>query len=630
MIQYFIKLKKKFFLLFILSPFCSVLAQQDNNDDKPEVITPVEFHISKPLREIAENFPFDEAIENDKKESKDHLNRASQTFLYNASDDPKYGNDPSSIQQTMGSRKTMSTITNWAGQSGTNYPPDPSGAAGPNHYIQTVNATFLKVYNKATGTPLLTVNVGSLFGTPNANAGDAIALYDKYADRWFVSQLDDPGSANSNDIHIAISQTSDPTGAYFVYTYSFTQFPDYLKFSIWDNGYYMTSNLSGKICCFERAQMLIGNPSARSLIKSYTMGGTASFFCPLPADADGGLPPNGTGLPFFSYYDNGWAGGADAIHVWTMTVNWGLTPTAIVTGPATLPTAAFDASYSPTWEDIPQPGTTHKLDGIGGVCMFRAQWRKWTTYNSVVLNWGVKISATQRSIKWCELRQDQVTGTWTVYQEGIYSPDAMSRWVGSIAMDDNGGIALCYAISGTTAPYYPSLCFTGRLASDPLGQMTFAESIAYAGTSSQIVADASSPTGYVVRFGDYSHTSLDPVNGLIFWHTGEYIANNNPKTRIYSFKLENAINGNEGLPQVKVYQSGNLLTVKTFQLPSTTDEEYVVDLFDISGKQITGKSITSNQRAFETTIDVHGLATGAYLVRVGSNKFQRVIKIVLN
>ena len=59
-------------------------------------------------------------------------------------------------------------------------------------------------------------------------------------------------------------------------------------------------------------------------------------------------------------------------------------------------------------------------------------------------------------------------------------------------------------------------------------------------------------------------------------------------------------------------------------------EEFQVDLFDVTGKQINGKKVTPTQNAFETSINVSGLAKGTYLVRVGNINFQRVIKVLVN
>lgn len=492
-----------------------------------DVIYPSEFLETRPLRDIVKDYPYVEReSEGEEKESIDKNYRTPQKFIYSAADGPEYGEDPSVRQTTMGTRPinaNKAIIKNWVGQSSSGFRPfDPTGAAGPTHYVQAINGTPFKVFNKSTGIGLLTANIGSLWSPATANDGDPIIMYDKYADRWFVSQFGQSG----NSIYIAISKTNDPTGAYYAYTYTSPQFPDYLKFSIWENGYYMTSNqATDKVFCFERDQMLIGNSSARSISANFSTGSTDAFFVPLPADAaDGGLPAAGTPLPFFSMYDNAWGGGNDAVKFWNMTVNWGATATATISGATSIPTSAFDASYDPSWNDVTQPGTTQKLDGIGGVPTYRAQWRPWNGYNSLLLNWGVKLSSTQRSIRWVELRQDQTSGVWSLYQEGTYAPDSDTRWMGSIAMDDNGSIALCYCKSSSTT--YPTLCYTGRLASDPLGTMPFTETVAIAGTSSQTSQN---------RYGDYSHTSLDP-DGVTFWHTGEYIATS-VKTRIYSFQL---------------------------------------------------------------------------------------------
>lgn len=610
-------MKKSIFFLgvFAVSVVC---AQTNPNSSKLNVITCSEFHITKPLSELfGENKIVKDFSAMDKKEFRDRENRKPHAILFNNSDGNQYREETAVQQITMGERQQQAPLVNWLAQDGNgSYPPDPSGAAGPDNYIQLVNSTTFVVYSK-TGVTQLTGSLGSLWNPATGDAGDPIVMYDKYADRWFLSQFSDTG----NDIYIAISQTNDPTGAYYAYTFTSPEFPDYLKFSIWADGYYMTSNQTPKVFCFERDQMLLGNAASRSVYALYTPPTLGpEMYCALPGDADGQLPPAGTPCPFFAFSDNAWGGGnIDAILIYKMAVVWGATPGATISADGTVPLSAFDSSSDPNWDDIPQPGTTDKLDGLGSVLTYRAPWRKWVGYNSVVLNFSIKLSAAQHSIRWCELRQNQGTGIWSLMQEGTYTPDSHSRWLGSIAMDDNGSIALCYAKSSSSVS--PSLCYTGRLASDPLGTMTFAEQTAIAGSGAQ--------TG-VNRFGDYSQTSLDP-DGITFWHTGEYILSGNPATRIYSFQLPAGSVGVDNIqnqPVFTIFQSENKLNFKAEKLLS--NEEFVVDLFDISGKQINGKKITPVSNRFDTTIDVSGLAKGTYLVRVGNSNFQRVIKAVIN
>jgi hypothetical protein len=614
---------KKIFLLFCGLVFSLALFAQTTQDDGTvQVVYPTEFKITKPLIDLINENPVIEDDENAvKPEAADRVARIPYMYVNNPNALPKENEDPA-MQRVMGTKQMLTPIVSWIGLAGNGTPPDPTGAAGPNHYMQAVNSQY-KIYSK-TGTSLsTTANLGALLF--NINDGDPIVLYDKFADRWFISEFDLTNYPSGPYYScIAVSQTNDPTGLYYSWKFNIgNTMPDYLKFSIWQDGYYMTANWgSTGVVVYERNVMLTGGASPRMLKKTQSFPNNGGFFCPLPGDADGQLPPAGTPCPIFSYTDDGWGGSyTDAIKVYEMAVNWvPTTPTATITNVATLATLAFDASYNSSWNDISQPSpSTQKLDGIGGVFTFRAQNRCWTGYNSVVLNIGVKISSTQRSIRWYELRRT-TAGAWSIYQQGTYTPDSYSRWCGSIAMDDNGSIGLAYNISGSTT-VYPGIRYTGRNASDPLGTMTYAEQLAIAGTSSQAGTN---------RWGDYSHLSLDPSNGTILWHTAEYYASGQ-KTRIYSFSIP-VPTGIESAQQetgISVYQSGEQLMVKAEKLPSSN--EMSVDLFNINGQKIDGQIITAIDNRIETSFNIQNLAAGTYLVRIGENNtsFQKVTKVVI-
>ncbi len=543
-------MKKNYLFLLLILLMTNVFGQYANDDNTTGVIKASEFGISRPLTEIAREFPVDDNKIYIKGESKDRGHRRAQEFPLTVEDGPQYGNDPSVLQTQMGTIPGRAPIANWAGQIASGFRPyDPSGAAGPSHYIQMINSTTFKVYNKSTGAVLLTASLGTLWTPATSNNGDPIVMYDKAADRWFLAQF---GSSTDKKIYIAVSATNDPLGSYYTYTYVSPLFPDYLKFSVWGDGYYMTSNQSTqRVFCFNRDEMLAGTPGARSIYVNYSPP-KSGFFCPLPGDAaDGTLPAYGTPCPIFSYSDNGWGGSfVDAVNIYQMSVDWvPTTPTATITLASNISTTGFDASYDSNWDDIVQPGTTQKLDAIGGVCMYRAQWKSWAGYNTILLNWSVKISATQRSIKWVELRQDQTTGVWSLYQEGIYTPDAATRWMGGIAMDVNGSIGLSYMKSDATS-IYPGLYYTGRRSCDPLGTLPITETLAIAGTGSQ--------TGGVNRNGDYAQTTLDP-DGITFWHTSEYMGGSTgasaARTRIFSYQLPSC--GNTAVVNIVVSSGTN-------------------------------------------------------------------------
>lgn len=599
-----------------------LFAQTGEVNTEVQVIKCSDFFVTPPLKTWAD---VQEIIPRKIKISTDRDNRPAPVKLnYNSLPD---GNDPA-MQSDQGTRNSAGIISNFNGEADNfSIPPDPSGAAGPNHYVQATNVYF-RIFNK-TGTALTSKKSLSSLWPKTRNDGDPIVLYDKYADRWLISQFQDSTDFTGGQTYalVAISTSPDPTGKYYAFKFKTSQLPDYLKFSIWSDGYYMGSNQWPlNMVVLERSKMLLGDSTARMIVKSFSPQPPRNgFFYTLPADADGQLPPSGTPCYIFSYEDDGWSSSnTDAIRVYKMTTDWTTPSNTKLEYNVQLPTASFDASSDGNWEDISQPGTTDKLDVVGGILYFRAQFRKWVGYNSVVLCHAVKVktSPKQYGLRWYELRQDAVTGIWNIYQQSTFSPDGLNRWMGSIAMDDNGSIALAYAVSGVdgTNIIYPSIRYTGRWASDPLNQMTFAETTAATGL------------GYFAynRFGDYSQTSLDP-DGITFWHTGEYIGSgSSQKTKIFSFQLPTPISINEKEIQAAflVFQTGYFLNIKAKELPD--NNELVVDLFDVDGKYITGKKIVPASNSMETNFNIVHLPKAAYLVRVGNINFQKVVKVILN
>ena len=596
---------------------CNYLFAQKNNLANAIQIKCTGFAISKPLSELTNNTDYDDLETADKKEVEIRRQKPANV---NKKALPT-GQDLAA--QTSNGQKSMSApIANWQGLSGSGYPPDPSGAASANYYFQAVNTQY-KVYTKTGGnvTGGGPFNLSALWAG-STDDGDPIVLYDKYADRWFMSQF------NGNDkLLIAVSTSSNPLGAYYTYTFVpiAGTFPDYPKYSIWSDGYYFSSNTGApfKIGALDRAKILTGNPAATMISLDVPVTPNNGFFCPLTADADGQLPPYGTPCPAFTQEDDTWsAGGTDQLHVFKIAIDWVTPANSSVLLDQTLPTTPFNESFTSTWDDIAQPGTTQKLDAIDGVLMYRAQYRRWTGYNSVVLCHAVIVDPTtkQTGLRWYELRQNTSTGIWSIYQQSTYSPDLHYRWMGSIAMDDNGSIGLAYAVSSSTVS--PSLHYTGRNSSDPLGQMTYSETIAITGSGAQ---------SGVNRFGDYSQTALDP-DGITFWHTGEYLNAGNIRTRIYSFQipLSTATSINDDLTKTDVilFQNENQINVKGLRLPN--NEEMLLTLFSIDGKEICSQKIRPTNNSVDAVIPITDISKGTYLVRIGNERFQKVKKIIVN
>lgn len=123
-----------------------------------------------------------------------------------------------------------------------------------------------------------------------------------------------------------------------------------------------------------------------------------------------------------------------------------------------------------------------KLDALSDRLMYRLQYRQFADHASMVVNHTVDVDGTDHAgVRWYELRN--TGGGWTINQQGTYAPDSSHRWMGSIAMDSAGNIALGYSVSSATS--FPSIRYTGRLAGDPAGTLPQGETTLIAGGGGQ-------------------------------------------------------------------------------------------------------------------------------------------------
>lgn len=411
------------------------------------------------------------------------------------------------------------------------FPPDTEGDIGPDHYIQMINLHFA-IYEKD-GTlvygPVQNSTLWNGFTGPwtGSNDGDPVVLWDDEAERWLMSQFALPNFPNGPFYElIAISETSDPLGSWHRYAFQFDDMPDYPKIGAWPDGYYISINQfsagslsyqGAGVAVVEKAAMLNGDPAEMVF---FDLG--SSYGSLLPADADGTPPPPGTPGMFMNLR------GSSGYNLWTLDVDWNNIANSTISGPVNISSSAYSTSLG----SIPQPGTSQGLETLAGRMMFRLQYRNFGSYEAMVSCFSVNVGSGRAGKRWFELRD---TGSgWSLYQEGTYAPDdGDNRWMGSIAMDASGNIALGYSVSSSST--YPSIRFTGRYAGDPLGQMTIDEGEIIAGNGSQ--TGSQSGRG---RWGDYSTMSVDPASGA-FWYTTEYMPSTSSsgwKTRIGSFRLE--------------------------------------------------------------------------------------------
>jgi hypothetical protein len=245
----------------------------------------------------------------------------------------------------------------------------------------------------------------------------------------------------------------------------------------------------------------------------------------LPADLDGSTaPPAGSPNYLMNF-------GSSSLNLWKFHVDWSNSANTTLTGPINIPVASFAAACGGS-NCIPQYGSRIKLDSLGDRLMFRLAYRNFGTHESLVVNHsvavGTKHSNAYTGVRWYEIRNPN--GTPQVYQQSTFSPDTSYRWMGSVAMDKLGDMALGYSVSSSAI--HPAIRYTGRLATDPLGTME-AENSIIEGTGSQSGNNLN-------RWGDYSAMSIDPVDDCTFWYTTEYLQQTgsfNWNTRIASFKF---------------------------------------------------------------------------------------------
>jgi hypothetical protein len=485
----------------------------------------------------------------------------------------------------------------WRGRN----PSDNSLAVGPDHIVQTVNSS-LAIFSKAGEVlygPVPTNTVFHGFGgsCEQRNNGDAVVRYDQLAGRWLVvmplfsrapARPDQPGEwTASGGVYLsppgvagqpgeaaplfvpppaaeapveprraagappppqetgpysmcyAVSAGPDPMGPYYRYEFLRPLFPDYPRPAIWPDGYYVPTSTGDDViqkhaCVADRDAMLAGGPATEQCV---VLDGV-SFLN--NADLDGqALPPDGAPNLILA------AGGAqlrgvyedDALYAWRFHVDWSDPSATRLTGPERIAVAPYhflcDGQLT---RCVRQPGTDQHLDSQGDKLMARVVYRNVDGRQTVAAVHSVATRAGGGGVRWYELSVSDA-GTITLRQQGTYAPDGSYRWLGSPALDRQGNLVIGYSFGGT--PHYPGQRLAARLRDDPLGVMTFAETVLVEGEASQ---------ANTLRWEDYTQTAVDPVDDCTIWYVGDYLRKDATtySTRIGAFRLPGCTGETDG------------------------------------------------------------------------------------
>ena len=428
-------------------------------------------------------------------------------------------------------------------------PPDTEGAVGMNRYVQVVNLSFA-IYNKAGSQVLAPTNTNTLwtgFGglCESNNSGDAIFLYDQFADRFVLTQF-----TSGNVVCFAVETASVnelENATFHLYEVATQRFPDYYKVGIWpdadNNAYFFTTN-SGfpgayDIYAVDRANMLNGGVAAAAqFFQSFP-----NLF--LPADVDGPTPPPaGDPALFYTIFDGGepYFGNPaplqDSIELYTFDVDWTTPGNSTFSQLQSLTSTDGLADFNWTVcgffasSCLPQPGTLQKIDSASWWPMQRFVYRNFGSYESLLGAWTVDVNGEPdlAAPRWFELRYEPARGTdWEIHQQGTHSPDNDHRFMPSVAMDSNGNVAMGYSVTSSTT--FPSIRYAVHEAGSTLGTMS---------DEKELIAGTGSQTSSSARWGDYASMEVDPADDCTFWFTTEYVETTGSapwQTRVGTFRV---------------------------------------------------------------------------------------------
>src|SRR5579871_957349 len=504
----------------------------------PEVNSPVKFDVSRPLRDMATEVPSHAGLHEASPVRYPHLQ---QLLQMQSGEQVKDG-----ALQTTGGPLVSATVglnllgvgNGFPGYSVPDAPPDVNLAVGDTQVVQWVNVSYA-IFDKNTGAVIAGPILGNAFWSgfggacQNTNSGDILPQWDKVAHRWVMSQNVFP---SPNATCFAISTTADATGTYYRYQFSQPGFPDYPKIGIWPDAYYQSQNNFGstgnlfqgaRACAYDRTKMVAGDPTAQQIC----FQASSSDDSLLPADLDSvnTPPPAGEKEVFLGSVD------ASTSHVYEYLFHADFTtPSNSTFAGSGLSMPISVASYSLACGGgacIPQRGISDLLDSLGDRLMYRLAYRNFSGDHQT---WLVSHSVTAGSstgMRWYEFHAPETSTTLSVFQQGTFAPDSNYRWMGSIAMDQSQDIAMGYSVSSSSL--FPSISYTGRVATDTLGTMESEASIV-SGTGSQ--SDTSN------RWGDYFSMAIDGADDCTFWFTAEYYtvtATFDWSTRLASLKFPN-------------------------------------------------------------------------------------------
>ena len=521
------------------------------------------------------------------------------------------GNDPLvNFDSDVAKKQTRDPILTFQSTTSTATPGDPTGEIGRDYYLASWNSSF-RFFNLDGSPATPNTSLSNLFG-PN-ESGDPIVLYDSEADRYIVSSM------GSSALNFAVSVSNDPVNdGWHVYNAASNQFPtsgfpDYPKYSIWSDGYYVTTNQGGdNLFVIERDKVLTGDSTASIQAFDTPSQTTAGFASAQVFDIVDDDHPAAGNATLVYMQDDSWSGiTTDHLKLWSINIDWANPSNSSISSPVQLNTTAFNSTFDGgSFSNLEQPSGPD-IDAMQWTIMNQAQFRKFPTHNSAVLNFVVDVdgsSAELAGVRWYELRQDADGQPWYIHQEGTYTaPDGRHAFGASMSIDLQGNIAMGY--SSVSSSESVSLRYTGRYAADPLGEMTLEEGL--------IAQSTGNSTN--LRYADYAHMSVEPTNDKQFWYVSEYFSpGRSHMVGVFQIAADAAYDA--GVVSIDSPVTGTLTDTESVTVSIFNYGENDISNFDVSFQVDGGAVITETytgtigtgetaQHTFSTTVDMSTVGT---------------------
>jgi hypothetical protein len=437
------------------------------------------------------------------------------------------------------------------------FPPDTMGVAGPTQFFLFVNGR-LRTFNKTTGVADGVVNVDPdvFFASVMTPVSPPVVLnftsdpqvrYDRLSGRWFLSIIDVPctnatcTTTAANRWMVAVSDaasTSAITGG-TVWTFYFfqadaTNFCDYPSLGVDSQALYTGCNMftpggsgvgtNGYVV--RKTSVLSGGPLVFTVFANMAAGVGPGPFA--PRGVDNYDPASNEG--YFIGVDNATFSTLMLRRVSTP----GGTPTISANISLTVSTTSSSIPIDHLGNTGGNNGRIDTLDDRLYAAHIR-NGRLWTAHNIRVNTSGVANTGPQsrEAVRWYELNGIRSTDnggvpivvqSGTIFNSAVTLATSRQFSIPSVMVSGQGHAALGFTTTGT--PFRIDAATNGRLVGDVLGTTQAVGLYTASSTAYNPPGDPGGASGR--RWGDYSFTSLDPLDDMTMWTIQEYC--NGPNT----------------------------------------------------------------------------------------------------